>query len=87
MFSQTQDEIQFTNLTLFQGKGVWTHPIPGWCAILHTPINFWTTGNKELKLYMVIDIHKLFWKTEKKNWLKVLILQLWRKNYAKITRF
>ena len=28
-------------------------------AILHTPANVWTTGDTELKFYMVIDIHKL----------------------------
>ena len=28
------------------------------------PPNYWTTGDKELKFYMVIDIHKLFWKVE-----------------------
>ena len=46
--------------------GVWSHPIPGGCAILHTPTNFWTTDDTELKFYMVIDIHKLFPKIEKK---------------------
>ena len=47
--------------------GVWTHPIQGGvCAILHTPTNFWTTDDTELKFYMVIDIHKLFPKIEKK---------------------
>ena len=47
--------------------GVWTHPIPGGgCAILHTPTNFWITGDTELKFYMVIVIHKLFPKIEKK---------------------
>ena len=30
-------------LTLF--RGVWTHLIQGVCAILHTPTNFWTTGD------------------------------------------
>ena len=51
------------SLTLF--RGVWTHPIPGGCAILRTPTNFWTTGDTELKFYMVIDTHKLFPKIEK----------------------
>ena len=47
------------------GGGVWSHPIPGVCAILHTPANFWTNGDTELKYYTVIDIHKLFPKIEK----------------------
>ena len=34
-------------------------------AILHTPTNFWTTGDTRLKFYMVINIHKLFPKIEK----------------------
>ena len=29
------------------------------------PPNFWATGNNELKFYMVVDIYKLFSKTEK----------------------
>ena len=29
-----------------------------------TPKNFWPFGDKKLKFYMVIEIHKLFWKTE-----------------------
>ena len=44
--------------------GLWTHPFP-MDVILNTPSNFWTTDDRELKFYMVIDIHKLFWKTEK----------------------
>ena len=35
-------------------------------AILHIPTNFWTTGGTKLKIYIVIDIHKLFSKIEKK---------------------
>ena len=35
-------------------------------ANLHTPNNFWTTDDTDLKFYMVIDIHKLFKKIEKK---------------------
>ena len=37
----------------------------GVCAILYTPTNFWTTGETEVKFYMVIDIHKLIPKIEK----------------------
>ena len=45
---------------------IWTYPIPEGCvcAILHTTTNFWTTGDTQLKFYMVIDIHKLFPKIE-----------------------
>ena len=32
-------------------------------AILHTPTNFWTTDDTELKFYMVLDINKLCLKT------------------------
>ena len=56
----------------FRNKNI--NPIPGGgseqilfrgvCAILHTPTNFWTTGDTELKFYMVIDIRKLFSKVE-----------------------
>ena len=56
-------------------------------AILHTPSNFWTTGDTELKIYMVIDMHKLFPKIEKKINLKVLIMHLWRHNYANFNTF
>ena len=67
---------------------VWSHPIPGGVyAILHTPTNFDTTGDTELKFYMVIDIYKLFPKNEKKIRLKVLIMHLWRHNYANFNRF
>ena len=38
-------------------------------VILHTQSNFRTTGDTELKFYMVIDIHKLFPKLEK-NWVE-----------------
>ena len=57
------------------GKGVRTHPIPGVCvcAISHTPTNFWTTGDTELKFYVVIDIHKLFPKIEQKLGWKCLL--------------
>ena len=34
-------------------------PYSGVNAILHTPPNFWTTDDKELKSYMIIDTHKL----------------------------
>ena len=34
-------------------------------VILRTPSNFWTTDERELKFYMVIDIHNLFQKIEK----------------------
>ena len=44
------------------GEGLNTSYSRGGGAILHTPINFWTTGDTELKFYMLIDIHKLFWK-------------------------
>ena len=46
--------------------GIWTLPISGVCAILHTTTNFWTTGDTKLKFYMVIDIYKLFSKIERK---------------------
>ena len=36
------------------------------CAILHNPTKFWTAGDTELKFYMLIDVHKLFSKIEKK---------------------
>ena len=29
-------------------------------AILHTPTNFWTTGDTELKFYIVLNIYNLF---------------------------
>ena len=48
-------------LTLFRG-GLNTSYSRG----VHTPTNFWTTDDKELKYYMVIDIHKLFPKMEKR---------------------
>ena len=35
-------------------------------VILHTPPNFWAIDDRELKFYMVIEIHKLFPKMEKK---------------------
>ena len=54
----------------------------GGCAILHTPTNFWTTGDTELKFYMVIDIHELFSKIEKElSWI-LLIMHLLRHDYA-----
>ena len=37
----------------------------GGYTVLHTPTNFWTTVDAELKFYMVMDIHKLFPKLEK----------------------
>ena len=65
--------MEFLNLN----KVIVFNPIPGggsehilfWervCAILHTPTNFGTTGDTKQKFYMVIDIHKLFQKIEKK---------------------
>ena len=48
-------------------EGVWAYPIPGGRelgAILHTPSNFWTAGDKEL--YMMIDIYNLSTKIQKK---------------------
>ena len=71
--------------TLFRG-GLKTFYYRGG-AILHTPTNFWTTNDTELKFYMVIDIHKLFRKIEKKIRLKVLTMHLWRHNYSNFNRF
>ena len=50
-------------LTLF--RGLMSDQIQGVCAILHTQSIFWTTNDKELKFYMIIDIHNLFWKIKK----------------------
>ena len=49
---------------------IWSHPIPWDCANLHTPTNFWTTTDKELKFHMVIDIYKSFLKIEQIGWKK-----------------
>ena len=37
-------------------------------VVLHTLFNFWTTNDRELKFYMIIDIHKLFRKIESDNY-------------------
>ena len=74
-------------LTHFRVGGLITSYSGGGGAILHTPNNFWTTGDTELKFYIVIDIHKSFHKLKKKNRLKVLIMHLWRHNYANFNRF
>ena len=50
-------------------QGVWANPIQGG-ANLHTPTNFWTTGDTELKFYMVQKIYKLFPNIEKQLGLK-----------------
>ena len=50
------------------------------------PINFRTNNVKELKFYAVIDNYKLFSNIEKLGE-KVLIMQLWRHNYAKFNSF
>ena len=80
---EIDDEIK-SSFNPIQG-GVGLHPIQGG-AFLHTPSNFWTTGDTELQLYMVRDIHKLFPKIEKIR-LKVLIMRLRRQNYANFNRF
>ena len=49
-------------LTLFRGGS--EHILFRGCAIKHIPANFLTTGDTELKFYMVIDIHKSFSKKQ-----------------------
>ena len=52
---EIDDEIK-SSFNPIQG-GVGLHPIQGG-AFLHTPSNFWTTGDTELQYYMVIDFQK-----------------------------
>ena len=59
-----------TWITILSGEGV--------CAILHTPTNFWTAGDIELKLYMVINNYQ--------KWKKIRFKVLWRHNYASVDR-
>ena len=52
--------LRYHNFFNLINGGLRSDHIKGVCVILHTPSNFWTTDDRELKFYMVIDIHNLF---------------------------
>ena len=74
-------------LLIISIQGGSEHTLFGGLCTLHTPSNLLNTDDRELKFYIVIDFHKLFWKIGKKFWLKVIIMHLWRHDYARMNRF
>ena len=60
-------------------EGLWTHSIQG----VFEKSNFWTTDDKSWNLHENRHPYVMFQNT-KQNWLKQLIMRIWRHNYAKI---